>query len=74
MDRRSPAARKAAPLPESDYIQKKNGEISRIVTDTDLMKDLGLHDEQDYHDARSAAIIKILNRLDDFYLEINALY
>jgi hypothetical protein len=74
MDRRSPTAGKAPPLPETDYIQKKNGEISRIVTDTDLMKDRGLHDEQDYHDATSAAIIKILNRLGDFYLEINALY
>jgi hypothetical protein len=38
MDRRSPTAEKGSPLLESDYIQKKNGEISRIVTDTDVMQ------------------------------------
>jgi hypothetical protein len=38
------------------------------------MKGLRLRGELDYHDAKFPAIIKILNRMGYFYLEISALY
>jgi hypothetical protein len=59
---------------ESDYIQKKIGEISPIVTNTDLIKSRRRGDKQDYHDTAFLAIIKTLNLLSYFYLEINAIY
>ena len=68
MDRRSPTAEKALPAVGIELYSEKNGEISHIVTDTDLMKAQRLRDEQSYHDAVSLAIIKILNRLGYFYL------
>jgi hypothetical protein len=45
MDRAARQRRKRSPLLESDYIQKKNAEISHIVTDMDLIKGQRLRNE-----------------------------
>jgi hypothetical protein len=74
MDRRGPTAEEALPAVGVELYSEKNGEMSQIFTDMDLMKGQWRRDEWGYHDAVFLAIIKILNQLSYFYLEIDTLY